>query len=90
MYNVGWTGKNDYDFFWWLAEKEQTFKNLNNLNVNQATQNTDISTKIMKENSDIFKDFNFSIPNVCINTSLYPSVLKMADITLVHSKDSKS
>ena len=50
MYNVGLTGKNDYDFFWWLAEKEQTFKNLNNLNVNQATQNTDISTKIMKEN----------------------------------------
>ena len=71
MYNVGWTGKNDYEFFWWLAEKEQTFKNLNNLNVNQATQNTDISTKIMKENSDIFKDFNFLIPNDCINTSLY-------------------
>ena len=89
MYNVGWTGKNDYDFCRWLAEKE-TFKNLNNLNVIKATQNTDISTKIMKENSDIFRDFIFPNPNGCINTSLYPSVLKMADITLVHKKDSKS
>ena len=101
----GWTGKNDYFFclfvclfvlvttniqYFVTVEKEEILKNLNNLNINKATQNTDISTKIMKENSDIFRDFIFSNPNVCINTSLYPSLLKMGDVTLVHKKDSKS
>ena len=44
----------------------------------------------MKENSDIFGDFIFSNLNRCINTSLYPLLLKRADITPVHKKDSKS
>ena len=50
-------------------------------NINKATQNTDISTKIIKENSDIFGDFIFSNLNCCINTSLNPSLLKKANIT---------
>ena len=66
------------------------FKELSNPNINKATQNTNIPTKIIKENSDIFGDFIFSNFNCCINTSLYPSLLKRADITPVHKKDSKS
>ena len=54
---------------------------LNNLNINKATQNTDIPTKIIKENSDIFGDFIFSNLNCCINTSSYLPLLKRADIT---------
>ena len=73
------------------VEKEGILKELNNLNVNKATQNTDIPTKIIMENSDIFGHFIFSNLNGCINnTSLYPSPLKMTDITPVHKKDSKS
>ena len=64
------------------------FKELSNPNINKATQNTNIPTKIIKENSDIFGDFIFSNLNCCINTSLYPSLLKRADITPVHKKDS--
>ena len=59
------------------------------VNINKATQNTDISTKIIKENSDIFGDFVFSNFNCCINTPSYPSLLKRADITPVHKKNSK-
>ena len=58
--------------------KEEIFKELNNLNINKATENTDISTKIIKENFDIFGDFIFSNLNCCINTSLNPSLLKKA------------
>ena len=72
------------------VQKEEILKELNNLNINKATQNTNIPTKILKENSDIFGDFIFSNFNCCINTSSYPSLLKRADITPVHKKDSKS
>ena len=72
------------------VQKEEILKELNNLNINKATQNTDIPTKIIKENSDIFGDFIFSNLNCCINTSAYPSLLKRANITAVHKKDSKS
>ena len=72
------------------VQKEEILKELNNLNINKATPNTDIPTKILKENSDIFGDFIFSNLNSFINTSSYPSLLKRADITPVHKKDSKS
>ena len=41
------------------------------------------------ENFDIFGDLIFSNLNGCVNTSLYPLLLKMANITLVYKKDSK-
>ena len=72
------------------VQKEEILQELNNLNINKATQNTDIPTKIIKENSDIFGDFIFSNLNCCINTSSYLSLVKRADITPVHEKDSKS
>ena len=72
------------------VQKEEILKELNNLNINKATQNTDIPTNIIKENFDIFGDFIFSNFNCCINTSSYPSLLKRADITPVHKKDSKT
>ena len=72
------------------VQKEEILKELNNLNINKATQNTDIPTKIIKENSDILGDFIFSNLNCFFNTSSYLSLLKRADITPVHKKDSKS
>ena len=81
-------------FFIKNAQKEEIPKELNNLNINKATQNTDIPTKIIKENPDTFGDFIFSNLNCCINTSSYPSLLKSADCPLkrapVHKKDPKS
>ena len=72
------------------VQKEEILKELNNLNIHKATQNTYMPTKIIKGNPDIFGDFIFSNLNCCIITSSYPSLLKRADITPVHKKDSKS
>ena len=44
----------------------------------------------MQENSDIFGELISTNLNCCISTSLYPSLVKKADITLVHKKDSKN
>ena len=71
-------------------QKEEILKELNNLNINNGTQNTNIPTKITKEISDLFGDFIFSNFNCCTNTSSYPSLLKRADITPVYKKNSKS
>ena len=51
------------------VQKEEILKELNNLNINKATQNTDIPTKIIKENSNVFGDLIFSNLNCFINTS---------------------
>ena len=69
--------------------KEEILKELNNLKIKKATQNTDIPTKTIMENFDIFGDLIFLNLNGCVNTSLYPLLLKMANITLVYKKDSK-
>ena len=69
--------------------KEEILKELNNLKIKKATQNIDIPTKTIMENCDIFGDLIFSNLNGCVNTSLYPLLLKMANITLVYKKDSK-
>ena len=65
-------------------------KNLKNLEANKATQNTDIPTKLSKENLDVFADFIFENLNDSISQSIFPSALKLANVTLVHKKDSKS
>ena len=64
-----------------MFKRKKILVELNNLNINKATQNTDIPTNIIKENSDIFGDFIFSNLNCCINTSSYLPLLKRADIT---------
>ena len=73
-----------------FVDKEDILKEIKNLKANKATQNTDIPTKLIKENSDIFADFIFENLNDCISHSVFPSALKLANITPVHKKDSKS
>ena len=65
-------------------------KEINNLKTNKATQNTDIPTKLIKENSEIFADFTFENLNDCIAKSLFPSSLKNAIIIPVHKKGTKT
>ena len=73
-----------------FVDKEDILKEIKNLKSNKATQNTDIPTKLIKENSDIFADFIFENLNDSISQSVFPSALKLANITPVHKKDSKS
>ena len=65
-------------------------KEIKNLKANKATQNTDFLTKLIKENSDIFADFIFENLDDSISQSVFPSALKLVNITPVRKKDSKS
>ena len=60
------------------------------MKANKAIQNTEIPTKLIEENLDIFADFIFENLNDSIPQSVFPSALKLANITPMHKKDSKS
>ena len=55
-----------------------------------TSQATDISIRIIKENADIFAEFLCRFINSSINTSTFPSDLKLADITPIFKKGIKS
>ena len=57
-----------------------------NLDVSKACQDTDIPSKIIKENADIFASFLQSSFNTSVSNSEFPSVLKQANITPVFKK----
>ena len=63
-----------------FVDKEDILKEIKNLKANNAIEKTDISTKLIKENPDIFADFIFenlndsiSLP-ISIKTSKYTSL----------------
>ena len=60
------------------------------LQSNKATKNTDIPTKLIKSNVDIFSKFVFTNLNKCTEQPVFPQKLKLANIAPVHKKDSKS
>ena len=59
-------------------------KEILKLDKTKASQKTDIPTRIIKENIDIFADLNSAI-----KSSNFSSPLKLADVTHVHKKGSK-
>ena len=80
----------DLNFNFSFVEYDEIMKEINNLKTNKATQNTDIPTKLIKGNSDIFADFIFENLNDCIAKSLFPLSLKNAIKTPVHKKGTKT
>ena len=67
------------------SKKEEIQEEIHNLNSNKASQHSDIPTKIIKSNSDIFSDFLYVSINSSIK-SLFSSCLKTADITPIYKK----
>ena len=60
------------------------------LNTTKACQDTNIPTKILKENADIFSDFLFAYYNASVvKSSKFPSILTLADIIPVFKKGDK-
>ena len=53
-------------------------------------QDTEIATKVIKNNSDIFADFLYLNLSNCIVSSVFPLNLKNVDITTEHKRDSKN
>ena len=60
------------------------------LDASKSCQDTDLTTKINKENADIFADFIHSPINTTINENEFPSCLKLADVIPVFKKGSKN
>ena len=60
------------------------------LDTTKTCQGTDIPTKILKENADIFSDFLLAYYNVSVvKSSKFPSILTLADIIPVFKKGEK-
>ena len=64
-------------------------KKILKLDKTKASQKTDIPTRIIKENIDIFANFLCTSINSAIKYSIFPSSLKLDDVTPVHKKGRK-
>ena len=61
---------------------------ISKLNANKANQGSDIPTRLIKENSELFADFLISNFNYTIREGLFPDILKLADVTPVFKEGS--
>ena len=78
--------KSNFNFS--FVDKVDILNEIKMLQSNKATQNTDIPTKLIKDNADIFAEFIFISLDKCIEQSVFPS--KLANITPVHKKIQKA
>ena len=60
------------------------------MKLNKVSQYSNIPTRIIKENLDIFLNFICESINNSIKSSIFPSCLKHADVTPLHKKCNKS
>ena len=65
-------------------------KIVNTLDIAKASKQSDIPTKILKQNSDYFAEYFYENINQCVSKSIFPSDLKLADVTPVYKKKSKN
>ena len=70
--------------------KKDIEKEILNLSVEKASQDSDIPIKIIKKNSDIFSDILFKEFNKSLEICKYPFCLKMANVTPVYKKGNSS
>ena len=82
--------KNDQSFFFGPVTYDDVLKNVNTLDTAKASQQYDIATKILKQNSDYFAEYFYEDINQCISKSILPSDLKVADVTPVYKKSKNS
>ena len=72
------------------ATKDEILKEILSLDITKAYQDTDIPTKILKENANIFSDFLFAYYNASVvKSSKLPSILTLADIIHVFKEGDK-
>ena len=81
--------KGGHIFYFGELEKEEIQKEIHKLNNNKASQHSDIPTKIIKSNSDIFSGFLYVSVNSSIKSSLFPSCLETADVTPLYKRGKK-
>ena len=69
---------------------EDIIKKMQNLDASKACQDTDVPTKIIKNNSDIFGYFIYQNFNDAVDTDIFPNVLKNANVSPVFKKGSRT
>ena len=80
----------DTSFSFEFITKEDIEKEILALQDGKACQQTDIPTKILKMNVDVFSKILYSELYKTIEFSLYPFCMKLADITAVHKKGNRT
>ena len=78
--------KNDQTFSFGPVTYDGVLKKVKTLDTAKASQQSDMPTKILKQNSDYFVEYFYENINQCISKSILPSNLKLADITPVYKK----
>ena len=64
-------------------------KEILNLDVSKASQDSDIPTKIIKVNADIFAEVLYNVFNRSLELGEFSSGMKLANVTPVHKKRSR-
>ena len=82
--------KNDQTFSFGPVTYDGVLKKVKTLDTAKASQQSDMPTKILKQNSDYFVEYFYENINQCISKSIFPSDLKLADVTPVYKKKSKN
>ena len=72
-----------------LFSKSGIKKDILNLDNSKAFQESDISTKVIKVNSDIFVDILYEVFNRSLEVGTFPSIMKLAKVTPVYKKGSR-
>ena len=72
------------------VDKEEVFKEIIRLDASKASQDTDVPTKVIKENADIFSHFLYPSVNASINNDDFPTFLKHANIIPAFKEGSKN
>ena len=76
-------------FFKYIPKSDvEREKNLN-LYVSKASQDSDIPTKIIKMNANIFAEVLYNVFNRSLEIGEFPSGMKLVNVTLVHEKGSR-
>ena len=72
------------------TSSSEVIKLIKTLNVEKASQESDIPTKIVRLNDEIFGNFICKNFNYCLKKDEFPCVLKHADVAPVHKTEIKS
>ena len=77
-------------FSFTTVPNEDVLRKTKNLNVSKTSQQSDISIKILIENSEYFSPYFQKNIHYCLERSLFPRDLKLADVAPVYKKKSKA
>ena len=69
---------------------DEIMKEIQCLGTNKASQESDIPIKLIKQNLDLFSGFMHEGFNKTMETSKFPSVLKLANITPIFKKGERT